>query len=240
MDISGIISSIRLAKSIIPEKESASEIRRDLFDSVTGQRISFTPEVGDTINLQLRNCAFSDDDHLTYLTIAVTDPNRPTDLLQLKTDFQYHYLNMYMKRASELSDPLVTDKNFVELGPEDYKIEFIIESTDPPTVQLAFERVEKTLAQIYTEYHNFLQAAYEEHKEKFDVNKEYDNGQTLYKVESDLEPDDIFPASDKLGSEIWSTVKDIENYEPIMISHQAHDYIEFASKAHEGEDDFLN
>jgi len=240
MDISGIISSIRLAKSIIPEKESASEIRRDLFQSVRGQQTSFTPEAGEIIDCQLQNCAYSDDDQLTYLCVAVTDPNRPDEMLQLKTDFQYHYLNIYMKRAAELGNPLIKEKHFVELGPQDYKIELKVESTDPPTLQLAFERVETTLAQIYTDYHNFLLTAYEEHKDKFEVTEKYDDGQTRYKVDSDLDPDDIFPASDELESELWSSVKDIENYNPFMISHQAHDYIEFAAKAHEGGDDFLN
>lgn len=94
MDISGVISSLRLAQSVIPEQESTSETRRKIFASVAGQKISFTPEVGEEIDLQLRNCAFDDEEMLTYLTVSVSDPNRPADLFQLETDMRYHYLQI--------------------------------------------------------------------------------------------------------------------------------------------------
>ena len=83
------------------------------------------------------------------MTVSVSDPNRPDDLFQLETDLRYHYLQIYMKRATELGNPLVKSMNFVELGPKDFKIELRVESTDPPTLQLSFERIEKVLAQVH-------------------------------------------------------------------------------------------
>lgn len=66
MDVpEAVISSLRLAYSMLPEQESTSEKRMEIYDSVPGQGTSSTPEIGEKINLQLRNCAFDDDEKLT-------------------------------------------------------------------------------------------------------------------------------------------------------------------------------
>jgi hypothetical protein len=239
MDISGVISSLRLAQSVIPEQESTSERRRKIFASVAGQKISFTPEVGEEIDLQLRNCAFDDDEKLTYLSVSVNDPNRPTDLFQLETDMRYHYLQIYMKRATELGNPLVKGMNFVELGPEDFKVELKIESTDPPTLQLAFERIEKVLAQVHTEYHQFLRSMYEKYKDEFEVTQEFENGQMRYTAESDMDKREMIPQPGEDDFEIWTMEGDVEMHDRITISHYAYDYVKYAVGAEAGGDSYF-
>jgi len=237
MDISGVISSIRLAQSVIPEQESTSETRRKIFDSVAGQEISFTPEVGEEINLQLRNCAYDDDEKLTYMTVAVSDPNRPDDLFQLETDMRYHYLQIYAR--TELGNPLVKSKNFVELGPEDYKVELQVESTDPPTLQLSFERIEKVLAQVHTEYHQFLRSMYEEHKDKFEVTKEFEDGQMRYSAESDMDKKEMIPQPGEDDFELWTMDRDMQMHDRITISHYAYDFVKYAVGAEAGGDNYF-
>ncbi|WP_276302597.1 hypothetical protein [Halorussus lipolyticus] len=239
MDISSIISSIRLAQSITPEQESTSDTRRNIFDAVAGQEISFTPEVGEQINLQLRNCAFDDEEELTYLTVSVSDPNRPNDLFQLETDMRYHYLQIYMKRSTELGNPLVRGMNFVELGPEDFKVELKVESTDPPTLQLAFERIEKVLAQVHTEYHQFLRSMYEEHKDEFDVTQEFKNGQMRYTAKSNMDNKEMIPQPGEDDFEIWTMDRDMEMHDRITISHYAYDYVKYAVGAEAGGDNYF-
>lgn len=239
MDISGVISSIRLAQSVVPEQESTSETRRKLFDSVAGQEIYFTPEVGDEIQLQLRNCAFDDDEKLTYLTVSVSDPNRPDDLFQLETDMRYHYLQIYMKRATEVGNPLVKRMNFVELGPEDFKIELGVESTDPPTLQLSFERIEMVLAQIHTEYHQFLRSMYEEYKDEFKVIQEFEDGQMRYSAKSDMDKKEMVPQPGEHEFEIWTMDGDMEMHHRITISYYAYDFVQYAVAAEAGEDNFF-
>jgi len=239
MDISGVISSIRLAQSIVPEQESTSEMRRKVFDSVAGQEISFTPEVGEEIQLQLRNCAFDDDENLTHMTVSVSDPNRPDDLFKLETDMRYHYFQIYMKQATESGYPLVKSMNFVELGPEDFKLELGVESTDPPTLQLSFERIEKVLAQVHTEYHQFLRSMYEEYKKDFEVIQEFEEGQMRYSAESDLDPKEMVPQPGEHEFEIWTMDKDVQMHERIMASRSAYDFVQYAVAAEAGEDDFF-
>jgi len=239
MDISGVISSIRLAQSVVPEQESTSERRRKIFDSVAGQTISFTPEVGEEIQLQLRNCAFDDDEKLTYMTVSVSDPNRPDDLFQLETDMRYHYTQIYMKRATELGNPLVKSMNFVELGPEDFKVELGVESTDPPTLQLSFERIEKVLAQVHTEYHQFLRSMYEEYKDEFEVTQEFEDGQMRYSAESAMDEKEMVPQPGEHDFEIWTMDGDIGMHDRIMISSYAYDFVRYAVAAEAGEDSFF-
>lgn len=239
MDISGIISSLRLAQSVIPEQESTSETRRKIFSSVAGQEISFTPEVGDEVNLRLRNCAFDNEQKVTYLTVSVSDPNRPDDLFQLETDIQYHYLQIYMKRAIELGNPLVKGMNFVELGPEDFKIELKIKSADPPTLQLAFERIEKVLAQVHTEYHQFLRSMYEKYKDEFEVTQEFENGQMRYTAESDMDKKEMVPQLGEDNFEIWTKDGGMETHDPITISHDAYDYVKYVVATEAGAENYF-
>jgi len=239
MDLSGVISSIRLAQSIVPERESTSEMRRNLFNSVAGQEISFTPEIGEEIQLKLRNCAFDDDEKLTYMTISVSDPNRPDDLFQLETDLRYHYLQIYMKRATELGNPLVKSMNFVELGPKDFKIELRVESTDPPTLQLSFERIEKVLAQVHTEYHQFLRTMYEEYKNEFEVIQEFRDGQMQYSAESDLDKNVMIPQPGEHEFEIWAMDGEMEMHDRIVISTYAYDFVQYAVAAEAGGENFF-
>lgn len=239
MDISGVISSIRLAQSVIPEQESTSETRRKIFDSVAGQEISFTPEIGEEIHLQLRNCAFDDEEKLTYMTVSVSDPNRPDDLFELETDLRYHYFQIYMKRATEMGNPLVKSMNFVELGPEDFKVELGVESTDPPTLQLSFERIEKALAQVHTEYHQFLRSMYEEYKDEFEVTQEFEDGEMQYSAESDMDEKEMIPQPGKDDFEIWTMDRDVEMHDRIMISSYAYDFVQYAVAAEAGEDNFF-
>jgi len=239
MDISGVISSIRLAREVISSQKSTSEMRRKIFDSVAGQEISFTPEVGDEIQLQLRNCAFDEDDKLTYMTVSVSDPNRPDDLFQLETDMRYHYFQIYMKRATERGNPLIKSMNFVELGPEDFKIEVGVESTDPPTLQLSFERIEKVLAQVHTEYHHYLRSMYEEYEDEFELTKEFKDGQMWYSAKSDLDKKEMVPHPGEHDFEIWTMDGDVEMHDRIMISNSAYDFVQHAVAAEAGEDDFF-
>jgi len=240
IDISGVISSIRLAQSVVPEQESTSEIRRKIFDSVAGQEISFTPKVGEEIRLQLRNCAFDNDEKLTYMTVSVSDPNRPDDLFQLETDMRYHYFQIYMKRPTEAGYPLIKSMNFVELGPEDFKIELGVESTDPPTLQLSFERIEKVLAQVHTEYHQFLRSMYQKYNEEFEVVQEFEDGQIRYSAESDLDEKERIPQPGEHEFEIWTMDGDVEMHDRIMISSTAYDFVQYAVAAEAGEDDFFS
>lgn len=239
MEITAVLSSIRLAQSIIPERESTSEKRRNIYDSVAGQEISFTPEVGEEIQLQLRNCAFDDDEKLTYLTVSVSDPNRPSDLFRLETDMRYHYLQIYMKRASELGNPLVKSMNFVELGPEDFKVELKVQSTDPPTIQLVFERIEKVLAQVHTEYHQFLQSQYEKYKAEFEVKQEFEGGKMRYRAESDLDEKEMVPQPGEDDFELWTKGRELEFHDRITISHYAYDYVKYAVAAEAGGDSYF-
>ena len=239
MDISGVISSIRLEQSVIPEQESTSEKRRKIFDAVAGQEISFTPEIGKEVQLQLRNCAFDDDEKLTYMTVSVSDPNRPDDLLQLETDMRYHYTQIYLKRATELGNPLVKSMNFVELGPEDFKVELGVESTDPPTLQLSFERIEKVLAQVHTEYHQFLRSQYEEHKDEFEVTQEFEDGKMRYSAESDLDEKAMVPQPGEDDFEIWTMDRDIEIFDRINIGYYAYDFVRYAVAAEAGQNSFF-
>lgn len=239
MDISGVISTIKLAQSVVPEQESTSEMRRQIFDSVAGQEISFKPEIGGKIRLQLRNCAFDDDQKLTYMTISVSDPNRPDDLFQLETDIRYHYFQIYMKRATELGNPLVKSMNFVELGPEDFKIELGVESTDPPTLQLSFERIEKVLAQVHSKYHQFLRSMYDQYEEEFEVTQEYEDGHMRYSAKSDLDEKEMIPQPGEHEFEIWTMDGDMGMHDRIMISSSAYDFVQYAVAAEAGEDDFF-
>lgn len=239
MDISGIISSIRLARSVISEQESTSETRRKIFDSVAGQKISFTPEIGEEIQLQLRNCAFDEDDKLTHMTVSVSDPNRQDNLFQLETDMRYHYFQIYMKQATEMRNPLVKSMNFVELGPEDFKVEIGVESTDPPTLQLSFERIEKALAQVHTEYHQFLRSMYEEYNEEFEVIQKFEDGQMRYSAKSDLDKKEMVPQPGEHEFEIWTMDGDMELHDRIMISSYAYDFVQYAVAAEAGEDNFF-
>lgn len=239
MDISGVISSIRLAQSVIPEQESTSETRRKIFDSVAGQQISFTPEVGEEITLQLRNCAFDSEEKLTYLTVSVSDPNRPDDLFQLETDMRYHYLQIYMKRATELGNPVVKSMNFVELGPEDFKVELKVESTDPPTLQLVFERAEKVLAQVHSEYHRFLRSMYEEYKDEFEVRQEFEDGKIRYRAEADMDKKEMIPQPGEDDFDIWTLDRSMEMHDRITLSHYAYDYVKYAVGAEAGGDSYF-
>jgi len=239
MDISGIISSIRLARSLIDEQESTSEIRKEIFKAVAGQEMSFTPEVGKAVSLQLRNCAFAEEEKLTYLTVSVNDPNRPEDLFKIETDMRYHYLQIFMKRSSELGDPLVRKLHFVELGPEDFKVELMVKSTDPPTLQMAFERVEKVLAQVHTEYHQFLRRMYREYNDEFEVTKEFEDGEIRYRVNSDLDAKKMIPQPGKDDFEIWTMERDMEMFDRINISRHAYDYVEYAVGAEAGGNDYF-
>lgn len=239
MDISGVISSIRLAREVISGQKSTSETRRNIFDSVAGQKISFTPETGDKIQLQLRNCAFDEDEKLTHMTVSVNDPNRPDDLFQLETDMRYHYVQIYMKRATEIGNPLIKSINFVELGPEDFKVEIGVESTDSPTLQLSFERIEKVLAQVYTEYHQFLRSMHEEYNEEFELIKEYEDGQMRYSAESDLDPREMVPQPGEHEFEIWTMDRDIDMHDRITVSKYAYDFVQYAVAAEAGGDDFF-
>ena len=239
MDISGVISSIRLAREVISSQKSTSETRRKIFDSVAGQEISFTPEIGEKIQLQLRNCAFDEDDKLTHMTVSVNDPNRPDDLFQLEIDMRYHYFQIYMKRAAEIGNPLIKSMNFVELGPEDFKIELGVESTDPPTLQLSFERIEKVLAQVYTEYHQFLRSMYEEYNEEFELIKEFEEGQMRYSAKSDLDTKEMIPQPGEHEFEIWTMDRDIDLHDRIMVSNSAYDFVQYAVAAEAGGDDFF-
>lgn len=48
MDVpEAVISSLRLAYSMLPEQESTSEKRMEIYDSVPGQGTSSTPEIGE-------------------------------------------------------------------------------------------------------------------------------------------------------------------------------------------------
>lgn len=240
MNVPGtVISSLRLAYSVIPEQESTSEKRRKIYDSVAGQEISFTPETGEEVELQLRNCAFDDDEKVTYLTVSVSDPNRPADLFELETDIRYHYLQIYMKRATERGNPLVESMNFVELGPEDFKVELTVRSTDPPTLQLAFERIEKVLAQVHTEYHQFLRSMYEEYKDEFEVTKDFENGKMRYTAESEMDKKEMISQPGEDDFEIWTMDRDMEMHDRITISHYAYDYVKYAVGAEAGGDDYF-
>ena len=240
MEISGIISSIRLIQSMVSEQESMSEARRKIFDSVAGQEISFTPEIGEEIQLQLRNCAFDSDENITHMTVSVSDPNRPDDLFQLETDIRYHFCQMYMKRSTGQGNPLIKSMNFVELGPEDFKVELGVESTDPPTLQLYFERIEKVLSQIHTEYHQFLRSMYEEYKQEFDVIQETEDDQIQYSAKSDLNRKEMVPQPGEHEFEIWTMDGDIDMHDRIMISDSAYNFVQYAVAAEAGEDAFFN
>lgn len=224
---------------MIPEQESTSETRWKIFDAVAGQEISFTPEIGEEVELQLRNCAFDDDEKLTYLTVSVSDPNRPDDLFRLETDMRYHYLHIYMKRATELGNPLVKSMNFVELGPEDFKVELGVQSTDPPTLQLAFERVEKVLAQIHTEYHQFLRTQYDNHKDEFEVTQEFKDGQMRYTAESEMNKKEMVPQPGEDDFELWMMNSELEMHTRISISHYAYDYVKYVVGAEAAGDDYF-
>lgn len=239
MEITTILSSIRLAQSITPEQESTSEKRRKIYDSVAGQEISFTPEVGKEIDLQLRNCAFDKDEELTYLTVSVNDPNRPNDLFKLEIDMRYHYLQIYMKRTTELGNPLMKGMNFVELGPEDFKVELKVRSTDPPTLQLVFERIEKVLAQVHTEYHQFLRSQYEEYKDEFEVTQEFEEGKMRYIAESDMDEKEMIPQPGEDDFELWTKDGELEPRDRITISHYAYDYVKYAVAAEAGGDSYF-
>lgn len=240
MDFNGIISSIRLAHSVISERESTSDVRRDIFNAVSGQQISFTPEVGDEISIQVRNCAYDESDQVTYLIISITDPNRPADLFQLKRDFRYHYLNLFMRGSSEFGNPLVTEMNFFELGPQDLKLQFMIESNDPPTLQLTLGRVEKVMSQIHTEFQQFLRSMYEDHKDEFEVTTEYVNGKTMYEAETDLDPLEMVPQPGEYDFEVWSLEEDDDTESPIIIGRKIYDYVNYAVAADAGGDEFLS
>lgn len=239
MDISGFISSIRLAQSILPEQESTSEKRRKVYDSLAGQDISFTPEVGREINLKLRNAHFVEGENVTYLTVSVTNPNRPDDLFKHKIDIHYHYLQIYLRQPSELGNPLVKTLNFIELGPEDFKIELKVNSSDPPTLQIAFERIEKVLAQIHTEYHQFLQSQCEKFKDDFEVTKEFEDGEARYVVDTNVDVKSMIPQPNVDDFDLWWMGREMTMRDRISISQYTYNYIKYVVKAEAGGDRFF-
>ena len=173
------------------------------------------------------------------MTVSVSDPNRPGDLFQLETDMRYHFYQRYMKRSTRHGYPLIKSMNFAELGPEDFKVELGVESTDPPTLQLYFERIEKTLAQVHTEYHQFLRSMYEEYQEEFEVIQEFEEGQMRYSAESDIDTKKMIPQPGEHEFEIWTMDGDVEMHDRIMISSTAYDFVQYAVAAEAGEDDFF-
>jgi hypothetical protein len=239
MDIPTVISGFRLAESLIPEQKSTSEKRRELYESVAGQEISVTPELGDRVSLQLRNCALNEDDGTAYITIAVHDPNRSVDLFQLETDFRFHYRQQFLNNPRELGNPLVWKFHFIERGPDDYKIELQVNSDDPPTIQLVFERVEATIAQIHTEYNGYLRSLYEEYNGEFEASKSFEDGEMQYDANSELEPEKLIPQPGEHDFSFQTTDETVSPPERIQVAHYAYAYIEDVVLANAGGEDYF-
>lgn len=231
MDLPGtVISSLRLAYSVIPEQESASEKRRWLYDVVAGRTISFTPEVGERVELQLRNCAFHDEANATYLVVSVNDPNRPENLFELETDVHFYHLNGYIRHGNELNNSLIDKMNFVELGPEDFKIELEVNSTDPPTLEMAFERIETILSHVHSEFHRFLRFQYEEYKNEFEVTMSFEDGQMRYEAETDLDETEMTPKYEDGDFDLQKIREELDVSGPVL-SHYIFDYVKYVVTA---------
>lgn len=239
MDIPTFISSLRLANSLIPEKKSASEERRFLYDSLTGQKISFTPEVGEEVALQLRNCAYEDGENTTFLTVSVNDPNRTRSLFDIETDFRYHYVSIYFQSSSERSSPLVDKLTFIEIGPKDFKIDMRVRSTDPPTLQMAFERVETVISQIHTKYHRYLRSQCEKYKREFDVSKSFEQTKFRYESESNLDREVLIPQPGEDDFQLHSLSEEMTPMDRIQISNYAYEYIKHVVLAEAGEEEYF-
>jgi hypothetical protein len=148
-------------------------------------------------------------------------------------------MNIYFRRASELGNPLIDQFNFVEIGPENYKIEFRVNSTDPPTLQLSFERVENVLAQVYSAYHQYLRSQYEQHKDAFTVSKSFEDSAFQYETESELDAKEFIPQPDSDDFDLHVIDDAEENLNRISIAHTAKDYVEYVVQAEAAGEDYF-
>jgi hypothetical protein len=240
MEIPGtVISTLRLAESLIPERSSTSEKRRRIYDSVAGQQITFVPEVGREIRIRLRNSVFVAEENATYLTVSISDPDRQEGLTQVESDFRFHYLNLFLQHPRELGNPLIERLNFSEIGPEKYKIELKVDSTDPPTLQMAFGRVETVLSQTHSEYHQFLQQQADKHRNEFEITTSYREGEVQYEAETDLDKKQLIPQPDEGDFELHTVEGDLGPADRITVSRHAFEYTKWISKVEVGGDDYL-
>lgn len=232
MDISSIISSLQLGQSLIQQQSMSSEKRQRLHDSLVGHQTSHTPELGDRMEFHIQNCAYQDEENLCYISVRVNDPNRDLSFSRLEIDFRYHYLNMFLRGAGsayELNNILVHKLNFRELGPYDFVIDLGVSSTDPPTINLAFERVEMTMSQLRTEFHQFLRSRWEQYGDEIEVVKSFEEFEANYEAKSKIDEQELIPQVSEYDFTLPRRDEDMSLVDRINISHRVQEYMKWVA-----------
>ncbi|AUV81088.1 hypothetical protein C2R22_04960 [Salinigranum rubrum] len=145
---------------------------------------------------------------------------------------------IFFNDPREVGNLLVSELYFNEVGPEDFRIELCVNSADPPTLQLAFERVETVMAQVHSKYHYFLRSQYKQYSDEFEVLESFNGTKTEYEVGSSIDTEELIPQPFCGETYGWSD-DDVDLLDRISMSYRAREYIEYVMKAEAGGDQFF-
>lgn len=186
------------------------------------------------MEVKIQNCAYEFHKKSPLLTVAVHDPNQPDDFFELETDLRFHYANIHFRLPRKGQQPLLKKIILTRVGPEDYKINFRVNGSDAPALQLSLERTETVLSRIHTEYQQYLHSQYRQYAGEFKVSKTYEDGATRYEAESELNRDQLIPQPRVADFTHPTSHKPLDGLDRIDASNEAYEYIKYRMKAEEG------